>query len=101
MSRNQRCQPCVSKQTACVDEGFVARSLFPNSLSSDDTYGLQYELTRLPVVPGSCHLKHEPSTTSIDELRKKKVQNCGMINDNYITGEPTYIIFLKNTYIIN
>ena len=101
MSRNQRCQACVSKQTACVDEGFVARSLFPNSLSSDDTYGLRYELTRLPVVPGSYHLKHEPSST-IEELRKNlQVQNCGMINDNYITGEPTYTIFLKNTYIIN
>ena len=35
MSRNRRCQPCVTKQTACVDEGFVARSLRPNSMRRD------------------------------------------------------------------
>ena len=35
MSQNHRCQPCVSKQTAFVDEGFVARSLRSNSMRRD------------------------------------------------------------------
>ena len=35
MSRTHRCQPCVSKQTACVDEGFVARSLRSGSMRRD------------------------------------------------------------------